>query len=64
MQASLLAPLEDCSDEHKAGASMFNNVHYFFEMETMKRFKDPPLIILMKMRQREAPNFPKLSAAR
>ena len=34
------------------GASMFNNIHYLFEMETMKRFKDPVLIaILQKMRK-------------
>jgi hypothetical protein len=47
----LLAPLEKTSDEHKAGASMFNNIHYLFEMETMKRFRDPTLIsILRKMR--------------
>ena len=30
---------------------MFNRVHYLFEMHTMKRFKDPTLIaILKKMR--------------
>ena len=31
---------------------MFNNIHYLFEMETMKRFTDPLLIaILEKMRR-------------
>ena len=31
---------------------MFNNIHFVFEMETMKRFTDPVLItILQKMRQ-------------
>jgi len=50
--SGLLAPLENTSDEHKAGASMFNNIQYLFEMETMKRFKDPVLVaILKKMRQ-------------
>ena len=50
--SGLLAPLEGTSDEHKAGASMFNNVQYLFEMETMKRFKDPTLVaILQKMRR-------------
>ena len=50
--SGLLAPLENTSDEHKTGAAMFNNIHYLFEMETMKRFQDPILIsILRKMRQ-------------
>ena len=50
--SGLLAPMENTSDEHKAGASMFNNIHYLFEMETMKRFTDPVLIsILQKMRR-------------
>ena len=49
--SGLLAPLSGTSDEHKAGASMFNNIHYLFEMETMKRFTDPMLVaILQKMR--------------
>ena len=31
---------------------MFNNIHFVFEMETMKRFTDPLLIaILQKLRQ-------------
>ena len=51
--SGLLAPMENTSDEHKAGASMFNNMQYLFEMETMKRFKDPVLMaILQKMRQK------------
>ena len=50
--SGLLAPLEGTSDEHKAGASIFNNLHYLFEMETMKRFQDPILVaILHKMRR-------------
>ena len=54
-----LAPLDGTSDEHKAGASMFNNMHYLFEMETMRRFTDPTLVaILQKMRK---PNGAKLS---
>ena len=49
--SGLLAPLEGTSDEHKVGASMFNRVHYLFEMLTMQRFEDPTLIvILQKMR--------------
>ena len=57
--SGLLAPLDGTSDEHKVGASMFNRVHYLFEMHTMKRFKDPTLIaILKKMR---APGGLKLS---
>ena len=58
--SGLLAPLHDTSDEHKAGASMFNNIHYLFEMKTMKRFNDPVLVaILEKMRRT---NGAKLSA--
>ncbi len=50
--SGLLAPLDGTSDEHKVGASMFNNMHYLYEMETMKRFQDPTLIaILEKMRR-------------
>ena len=46
------ATLEHTSDEHKAGASIFNSLHYLFEMETMKRFQDPVLVaILQKLRQ-------------
>ena len=49
--SGLLASLENTSDEHKVGASMFNRVHYLFEMHTMKRFSDPVLrSILRKMR--------------
>ena len=49
--SGLLASLEGTSDEHKVGASMFNRVHYLFEMHTMKRFEDPVLVsILQKMR--------------
>ena len=46
-----LYPLEETSDEHKVGASMFNHTQYLFEMHTMKRFQDPVLIsTLQKMR--------------
>ena len=49
--SGLLAPLDGTSDEHKVGASIFNRVHYHFEMHTMKRFEDPVLVsILQKMR--------------
>ena len=49
--SGLLAPIEGTSDEHRVGASMFNNVHYLFEMHTMKRFTDNVLVsILEKMR--------------
>ncbi len=51
--SGLLAPLDNTSDEHKAGAQCLKNMHYLFEMETMKRFTDPTLIaILQKMRKR------------
>ena len=50
--SGFLAPMENASDEHKAGASMFNNIHYVFDMKTMMRFKDPVLVaILQKMRK-------------
>ena len=50
--SGLLASLENTSDEHKVGASIFNRVHYLFEMHTMKRFEDATLIaILKKMRK-------------
>ena len=32
--SGFLAPLDRTSDEHKAGAAMFNNIHYLFEMES------------------------------
>ena len=52
--SGLLAPIENTSDEHKVGAAMFNNIHYLFEMETMKRFTDSTLIsMLEKMRTTE-----------
>ena len=50
--SGLLASLENTSDEHKVGASIFNQMHYLFEMHTMKRFEDATLIaILEKMRK-------------
>ncbi len=49
--SSLIAPLEGTSDEHKAGARIFANFAYHFEMHTMQRFEDPTLVaILQKMR--------------
>ena len=51
---SLLAPLDGTSDEQKAGAAMFANIDYCYEMQTMMRFRDPILrSILTKMRQPE-----------
>ena len=48
---SLLASLEETSDEHKAGAAMFANIEHVFILETMMRFTDPVLrSILLKMR--------------
>ena len=46
--SGLLAPLDGTSDEHKVGASMFNRLHFLFVMHTMKRFKDPTLIAIVK----------------
>ena len=46
--SGLLAPLDGTSDEHKVGASMFSRLHFLFEMHTMKRFKDPTLIAIVK----------------
>jgi hypothetical protein len=44
--------MENTSDEHRAGAAMFNNMHHLFEMHTMKRFNDTVLVsILSKMRK-------------
>ena len=49
---SVLAPLDGTSDEQKAGAAMFANIEYCYEMQTMMRFRDPVLrIILAKMRE-------------
>ena len=50
-EKGLLASLDGTSEEHKVGASMFNRMHYLFEMHTMKRFEDATLVaILEKMR--------------
>ena len=49
--SGLLASLENTSDEH-------NDMHYLFEMETMKRFTDPTLIaILQTMRKQGGANL-------
>ena len=51
MEASLLAPLEGTSDEHKAGAAIFANLKHVYRLSTAMRFDDPVLIsILQKMR--------------
>ena len=46
--SGFLASLENTSDEHKAGAAMFNNIDFLFEMRTMKRFTDPVLVSILK----------------
>ena len=51
MQASLLAPLEGCGDEHKAGVAIFSGFKHVYRLTTAMRFDDPVLIaILAKMR--------------
>ena len=48
---SLLAPLEGCSDEHKAGVAIFAGMKHVYGLTTTMRFDDPVLInILAKMR--------------
>ena len=50
-EASLLAPLEGCSDEHKAGVAIFAGMKHVYGLTTTMRFDDPVLIsILAKMR--------------
>ena len=61
MQVSLLAPLEDCSDEHKAGVAIFSSLKHVYRLTTAMRFDDPMLIaILAKMR---TPGGAKLTGA-
>ena len=61
MQASLLAPLEGCADEHKAGVAIFSGFRHVYRLTTAMRFDDPMLIaILAKMRM---PGGAKLTAA-
>ena len=61
MQASLLAPLEGCSDEHKAGVAIFSGFKHVYRLTTAMRFDDPVLIaILAKMRM---PGGAKLTGA-
>ena len=51
MQASLLAPLEGCSDEQKAGATIFSGVRHVYRLTTAMRADDPVLVAIMaKMR--------------
>ena len=61
MQASMLAPLEGCSDEQKAGVAIFSGFRHVYRLITAMRFDDPTLIaILAKMR---TPGGAKLTAA-
>ena len=61
MQASLLAPLEGCTDEHKAGVAIFAGLKHVYRLTTAMRFDDPVLIaILAKMR---TPGDAKLTVA-
>ena len=61
MQASLLAPLEDCSDEHKAGVAIFSSLKHVYRLTTAMRFDDPVLnAVLAKMR---TPGGAKLTGA-
>ena len=47
----MLAPLEGCSDEHKAGDAIFAGLKDVYRLTTTMRFDDPVLIaILAKMR--------------
>ena len=61
MQASLLPPLEGCTDEHKAGVAIFSGFRHVYRLTTAMRFDDPVLIaILAKMR---TPGGAKLTGA-
>ena len=40
-EASLLAPLEGCSDEHKAGVAIFAGLKHVYRLTTAMRFDDP-----------------------
>ena len=52
MQASLLAPLKGCSDEHKAGVGIFSGFKHVYRLTTAMRFDDDMLVsILAKMRR-------------
>jgi len=49
--ASLLAPLQGTSQEHKVGAAIFRNCEFVFRLTEMQRFDDPQLVrILHTMR--------------
>lgn len=51
MGASLLAPVEGTSDEHKAGVRIFGGLKQVYRLSTAMRFDDEELIcILAKMR--------------
>ena len=51
MEASLLAPAEGTSDEHKAGVCIFGGLKQVYRLSTAMRFDDEELIsILAKMR--------------
>ena len=50
--ASLLAPLDEASDEHKCAAAIFSRLPLVFELKQAMRFNDPMLVsILAKMRK-------------
>ena len=50
-ESRLLAPLEDCSDEHKAGVAIFANLTHVHRLTTAMRFDDAVLVaVLAKMR--------------
>ena len=50
MQASLLAPLEGCSDEHKAGVAIFSGFKHVYMLATAMRFDDPGLFCICFLR--------------
>ena len=51
MEASLLAPVEGTSDEHKAGVRLFGSLRQVYRLSTAMRFDDDESItILAKMR--------------
>ena len=45
---SLLAPLENTSQEHRVGASIFRSARYVFQLNQMMRFDDPVLIRILR----------------
>ena len=45
---SLLAPLEQTSQEHRVGASVFRNAQHVFQLQQMMRFKDETLVRILR----------------